>query len=85
MFAFSGLDSSIYGCSKLRYIENNDGEQIRNVFVANQCRAPYNAYGPPKAKTISKKHRKLRKQHLSAMPSYIVGAFSIANIKNECS
>jgi len=55
MNAFSCLNSSVNGCNKFANVENQNGNNIANVFTTQRFRAEHDGDGPPESKTIHEK------------------------------
>lgn len=60
MNAFSGLNSRVNGGNKFTNIENQNGDDIANVFAANCFRTKHDGDGPPESETVHEKQRELR-------------------------
>ena len=55
MNTFSGLNSRVNGGNKFTDVENQNGDDIANVFAANCFRTKHDGDGPPEAETVHEK------------------------------
>ena len=60
MNAFSSLNSRVNGGNKFTNIENQNGNNIANVFTTQRFRAEHDGDGPPESKAVHEKQRELR-------------------------
>ena len=59
MYAFSSLNSRVNGGNKFTDVENQNGDDIANVFTAQCFWTKHNRDGPPESKAVHEKQREL--------------------------